>query len=189
MSNYKGLGEQEMLYALFEIPVDSDDENDFDELNEFVNLEDMDVYIRSDEVELPVIDENLVFVESLNHNNPIVISVPHDVTNDVLLPSTYTNNFSENTSQSTVSISENTYCNQKPFIPVTSVNWTNIPFEHSTNSQFLVSEELTIDILILDSPYQIFSYFFDNDLIDHICEETLKYSIQKNVQKPFKINR
>jgi len=41
----------------------------------------------------------------------------------------------------------------------------------------------------LDSPYQIFSYFFDNDLIDHIFEETLKYSIQKNVEKPFKINK
>jgi len=187
MSNHKGLTEQEMLYALFEIPVDSDDE--FDELNEFVTVEDMDGYLNSNEVELPVIDENLVFVESLNHNNPIVTSVPHDVTNDVLLPSTYSNNFSENTTQPTVSISENTNCHQKPFTPVTSVNWTNIPFEHNTSSQFLGSEELTTDILNLDSPYQIFSYFFDNDLIDHICEETLKYSIQKNIQKPFKINR
>jgi hypothetical protein len=72
MSNHKGLSEQEMLYALFEIPVDSDDE--FDELNEFVAVEDMDGYLHSNEVELPVIDENLVFVKSLNHNNPIVTS-------------------------------------------------------------------------------------------------------------------
>ena len=45
------------------------------------------------------------------------------------------------------------------------------------------------EILNLDSSYQIFSYFFDNDLIDHICEETLKYSLQKNVEKPLKINK
>lgn len=139
MSNYKGLTEQEMFYALFEIPVDSDDEideDDFDELNDFVNLDDMDGYVRSDEVELPVIDENLEFVESSYHNNPIVISVSHDVINFVLLPSISNNILSKNTSQPTISISENTNCNQRPFTPVTSVNWTNIPFEQAQAHSF-----------------------------------------------------
>lgn len=147
MSSYKGLSEKEMLDALFEIPLDSDDEideGDFDELNDFETLEDIDGYIHADEIELPVIDENVVFVESLYHNNPIVISVPHDITNDVLLPSTYTNHFSENTSQPIVSISDNTNCNQRPFTPVTSVNWTDIPFEKTPAHSFKVVKNLQL---------------------------------------------
>jgi len=91
--------------------------SDFDELNDFESVEEIDGYIHTDEVELPVIDENLVFVESVYHNNPIVISVPHDITDEV----GSTSDLFVDT-QPTVSISENTNSSQRPFTPVTSVN-------------------------------------------------------------------
>lgn len=35
-----------------------------------------------------------------------------------------------------------------------------------------------------ETPLQYFLYFFDDDLLDHIAEESTKYSIQKNPSKP-----
>lgn len=54
--------------------------------------------------------------------------------------------------------------------------------------KFKGSCDLLDDILSLSSTLDFFNYFFTNDLYKHICDETLIYSIQKDVHKPFIIN-
>ncbi|KAE9542435.1 hypothetical protein AGLY_003296 [Aphis glycines] len=41
----------------------------------------------------------------------------------------------------------------------------------------------------LETPFQIFKYFFTSDLLDHICCETYKYGVQNNSSNPLKINK
>lgn len=145
-------------------------------------------------MDLPAVDENVEYVESANQYNPIIINVPHDPSNDLtntdlFQPISATNDISLYPPQPTFSTAHNeNNCSRKQFTPVTSVNWTDTPFSTVTNSQFTGSEELPADILGLDSAYQLFHYFFTDDLLDHICTETHKYSIQKNF-KPFQINK
>ena len=45
------------------------------------------------------------------------------------------------------------------------------------------------DIDQLNSPIEIFKYFFSNDMLDYITEQTIKYSIQVRPEQPVKINR
>jgi len=74
-----------------------------------------------------------------------------------------------------------------PPIEVKNVIWTegNFPV---INTNFLGNSDLPNDILELETPFQIFKYFFTNDLMDHICSETYKYGVQKNSSTPLKIN-
>lgn len=39
----------------------------------------------------------------------------------------------------------------------------------------------------LETPYQFFSYFFNEELLLKICEQTLIYSVQKDPARPFEI--
>lgn len=55
------------------------------------------------------------------------------------------------------------------------------------NVEFTGNFELSDEILNLNTPYQIFGYFFQDDLIEHIVYETLIYSVQINPNKNFKI--
>lgn len=41
----------------------------------------------------------------------------------------------------------------------------------------------------MDTPLQFFLHFFDDALLDHIVEETHKFSIQKDITKPFNITK
>lgn len=75
--------------------------------------------------------------------------------------------------------------NTKPIV-VKNVKWssgnlTNIScnFQGNTN--------LPEEILELETPLQIFKYFFTNDLIDHICSESLKYSVLNGISNPTQI--
>lgn len=72
-------------------------------------------------------------------------------------------------------------------IEVKNVVWTegNFPV---INSHFLGNSDLPSDILELETPFQIFKYFFTSDLLDHICCETYKYGVQNNSSTPLKIN-
>jgi hypothetical protein len=55
------------------------------------------------------------------------------------------------------------------------------------NIEFTGNTELSDEILNLSTPYQIFGYFFQDDLIEHIVYETLIYSVQINPNKNFKL--
>lgn len=57
----------------------------------------------------------------------------------------------------------------------------------SQNVNFTGNTELSDEILKLSSPYQIFKYFFYDDLFDHIVYETLLYSKQIDPDSNFKI--
>ncbi|KAL5242296.1 hypothetical protein ACI65C_009706 [Semiaphis heraclei] len=48
------------------------------------------------------------------------------------------------------------------------------------NTNFLGNSDLPNDKLELETPFQIFKYFFTNYLMDRICSETYKYGVQKN---------
>lgn len=53
--------------------------------------------------------------------------------------------------------------------------------------KFLGKTDLTENVLHLETPYQFFKYFFDDDLMKRIVEETNLYSTQKCVDNPFTI--
>jgi len=52
---------------------------------------------------------------------------------------------------------------------------------------FLGNTNLPEEVLELETPLQIFKYFFTNDLIDHICSESLKYSVLNDISNPTQI--
>lgn len=45
------------------------------------------------------------------------------------------------------------------------------------------------ELLDLSTPFQFFSYFFTDDLLNTIVEETLRYSISINPDKPFNVSK
>lgn len=47
---------------------------------------------------------------------------------------------------------------------------------------------LSDNLLELDTPLQFFSYFFNEELMQHIVNETELYSIQTNVSKPINLS-
>ncbi|CAH2101204.1 unnamed protein product [Euphydryas editha] len=53
---------------------------------------------------------------------------------------------------------------------------------------FKGNEALSEDIIAMQSPFQFFNYFFSNDLIAKIVEETNKYAVQKNPERPDIVN-
>ncbi|KAE9521871.1 hypothetical protein AGLY_017753 [Aphis glycines] len=74
-----------------------------------------------------------------------------------------------------------------PSIEVKNVVWTEGNFL-VINTHFLGNSDLPSDILELETPFQIFKYFFTSGLLDHICCETYKYGVQNSSSNPLKIN-
>lgn len=74
-----------------------------------------------------------------------------------------------------------------PPIEVKNVIWTegNFPV---INTNFLGNSDLLNNILELETPFQIFHYFFTSDLLDHICAETYKYGVQNNSNTPLTLD-
>lgn len=54
--------------------------------------------------------------------------------------------------------------------------------------KFHGEKNFSSNLLNLDTPLQYFSYFFDDELMQHIVEHTILYSVQKNPNKPLKIS-
>lgn len=52
-------------------------------------------------------------------------------------------------------------------------------------SNFIGDTTLTNSVKDLQTPYQYFKYFFDDDLLQKIVEETIRYSVFKDASKPF----
>ncbi|KAL4101148.1 hypothetical protein QTP88_021176 [Uroleucon formosanum] len=74
----------------------------------------------------------------------------------------------------------------KPIV-VQNIKWTDGNFP-VLETDFLGNSDLPNYILELDTPFQIFKYFFTSDLMDHICSETYKYGVQNNSSSPLKIS-
>lgn len=51
-------------------------------------------------------------------------------------------------------------------------------------SKFTGNPELSKELAELQHPYQFFKYFFDDELIHKIADQSLLYSTQKNPAKP-----
>ncbi|XP_029348686.1 piggyBac transposable element-derived protein 3-like [Acyrthosiphon pisum] len=67
---------------------------------------------------------------------------------------------------------------------LTKLKWREANF--CPDSQFLNFEPvpLPVEISKLKTPIDFFSYFFNDDLYSHIKSESIKYSVQKNINKP-----
>ncbi|XP_026316625.1 piggyBac transposable element-derived protein 4-like [Hyposmocoma kahamanoa] len=76
-------------------------------------------------------------------------------------------------------------------IPVFSMNSTrnlvwkkqSLVFDEN-NIKFGGSEELTSEVTDLQSPFQFFTYFFTNELLENIIIETTRYAVQKEPARP-----
>lgn len=73
-----------------------------------------------------------------------------------------------------------------PPIEVKNVKWTKDNFPN-VNMDFTGNSNLPNDLIKLETPFQIFKYFFTSDLMDHICCETYKYGLQSNCSNPHKM--
>lgn len=65
--------------------------------------------------------------------------------------------------------------------------WMVKNLDYQKDITFLGNTTLPDSILNLQTPYQFFSYFFDDVLFQTICEETVRYSVMKDVNKPFNL--
>lgn len=137
-----------------------------------------------------IVDEDVIFpilepvVDNSNFSD-INISSPSTSTKPVIRKQNVSSNKKTRLSKQTIpSISS---VPSIPPIEVKNVVWTegNFPV---INTHFLGNSDLPSDILELETPFQIFKYFFTSDLLDHICCETYKYGVQNNSSTPLKIN-
>lgn len=55
---------------------------------------------------------------------------------------------------------------------------------HQPDTTFTEVDVLVQPYTDFETPLQYFLYFFDDDLLDHIAEESTKYSVQKDPSKP-----
>ncbi|XP_039287948.1 piggyBac transposable element-derived protein 3-like [Nilaparvata lugens] len=67
-----------------------------------------------------------------------------------------------------------------------TTNWEGKEFV-PPDIQFTGETLLPEEIMQLETPYQFFSYFFNEELLVKICEQTLLYSVQKDPAHPFEI--
>lgn len=65
--------------------------------------------------------------------------------------------------------------------------WRKTTFQ-TPHFPFTGDTTLQSPIIDFESPLQYFLWFFDDELLEHIVEEMLKFSIQKNPSKPFTIS-
>lgn len=160
----------EILHAL-DIPFDSDDENcdillSDDELLE--GLEDLDVFNQVD----TVID--------INDSNPLETPLE--------LPKT-TNNYNKKLQNVN---------RDKPYLYKRSTSpvkvYSNVRWKKGNlimNEQFLKfnrNTDLPSEIKNLQTPLEFFKYFFDDALLQKILFETIRFSSEKNINKPLKIS-
>lgn len=70
-----------------------------------------------------------------------------------------------------------------------NILWKNQNLQLSPETvQFKGSETLSAEIISLSTPLQIFKYFFNDELMSKIVEESNYYSAELNIDNPTKIN-
>ncbi|KAE9523298.1 hypothetical protein AGLY_016246 [Aphis glycines] len=72
-------------------------------------------------------------------------------------------------------------------IEIKEITWSKDNFP-PVDTTFLGNSTLADDIMALETPYQIFKYLFTVDLMQHICDETYKYGLQKSLSNPLKMS-
>jgi hypothetical protein len=72
-------------------------------------------------------------------------------------------------------------------IEIKDIKWAKDNFP-PVDTNFLGNFTLADDIMELETPYQIFKYLFTVDLMQHICDETYKYGLQKSLSNPLKLS-
>lgn len=72
---------------------------------------------------------------------------------------------------------------------LTNVKWSNSNFSIPTKDVIFKNNiNFPDEILSLDTPMKIFSYFFNDDLLEHICKESIRFSKQNDPNCQFNIS-
>ena len=101
------------------------------------------------------------------------------------MPATACISISENVGEPRVKSSDSSYESVKSF---RSIIWKRKNFVNSEDRVFFCgSDELTSEIKILEIPCKFFMYFFTDDLLSLITNETSLFSTQKDPNKPLVI--
>lgn len=82
-------------------------------------------------------------------------------------------------------LNTNSQTKKKPII-VKNVRWSTGNLSQIPCS-FQGNTDLPENIIQLETPLQIFKYFFTDDLNNHICDESQKYNTQNNINNPIQI--
>ncbi|KAE9525422.1 hypothetical protein AGLY_014222 [Aphis glycines] len=79
---------------------------------------------------------------------------------------------------------------QPPVVSYKDINWKNGNLILNKNvTEFLGNSSLPIEIRHLISPLDFFSFFFDDELLDSIVEQSLLYSVQQNINNTFRFTK
>lgn len=74
-------------------------------------------------------------------------------------------------------------------VPKPNVIWKTKSLElNEDQMRFRGSSNLPSEMLELETPYQVFSYLFTDDIVDLIRDETNLYSVQKDASKPINVS-
>lgn len=179
---------------------DSDDGNESDgqEINELWEqygdiINDEDNELLPEEFGNDIIDELVNFpheILSINvdssHTQPPVMSLTNSSTQSLPLTNTIPIATKQSNKQNSPTLITLPRQPTKPII-LKNVKWSSKSFPEQ-NTDFIGNSNLPSDILELETPYQIFKYFFTNDLMEHICSKTLKFSVQKDSTKSLNLS-
>ncbi|KAL4112162.1 hypothetical protein QTP88_016000 [Uroleucon formosanum] len=199
MASKNILQDDEIEDLLFLTPPEgSEDELEDFNIDELVcENYDTDTYDHNDDnvdiIDLPDVDQNIFIpnndLDSIELENPIVIVVPNSESLNLRQPLVNSTTTSEVSVVHTPTVEKINTPKRTKFREIKSVIWKKRPFQISpVEIKFKGDTSLPQDPFFdLESPLDFFNYFFSSDLIKHICEESLRYSLQKNVNKPFEV--
>ncbi|KAH9635094.1 hypothetical protein HF086_000815 [Spodoptera exigua] len=168
--------ELENILVQFEDSEDGLDYSDDDDVADpSYILEQNNPYLRQDSDEEPeainLENQENDILPPISENNTSTTIHPYETPPTVPEPST-----------SSVSISRSTR------VPKTNVIWKTKNLElNEDQERFRGSSKLPNEILELQTPYQVFSYLFTDDIVDLIRDETNLYSVQKDASRPISV--
>jgi hypothetical protein len=196
MASKNILQDNEIEDLLFLTPPEgSEDELEDFNIDELVcENYDTDTYDHNDDnvdiIDLPDLDQNIFIPNNaIELADPILIVVPNSESLNLKQPLVNSTKTSEVSVVHTPTVDKINTTKRTKFREIKSVVWKKRPFQISPDEiKFKGDTSLPQDPFFdLESPLDFFNYFFSSNLLQHICEESLRYSLQKNVNKPFEI--
>ncbi|XP_060858925.1 piggyBac transposable element-derived protein 3-like isoform X1 [Metopolophium dirhodum] len=197
------------IQRILSIPIESDDEFADIGLSDDENFELPELFENDDRILNETIDdadnilnypvyfseENITNFGSSTSQSPIVIQIPSDVQS---LPTESVSPSSSFVSQIPISrnrrstrkliASNNSKTKNIPKIKKLDPIWRKGNFSQNLEFiKFFGEKPMPDEIKEMKSPKEFFSYFFDNELLAHIAEQSTLYSTQQNPEKPNKI--
>lgn len=141
---------------------------------------DTDTYDHNDDnvdiIDLPDLDQNIFIpnndLDSIELADPILIVVANSESLNLAQPLVNSTKTSEVSVVHTPTVDKINTTKRTKFREIKFKGDTSLPQD---------------PFFDLESPLDFFNYFFSFNLLQHICEESLRYSLQKNVNKPFEI--